>query len=55
MTVRWELLTVCHHPAKSDDHRYCDSGDILFLICPMISQDHWMKESCGFADENLSR
>ena len=35
---RWELLAVCHHPDKSCDHRHCDCGDIMFLICHMTSR-----------------
>ena len=24
---------VTHHPDKFGDHKHCDSGDIMFLIC----------------------
>ena len=36
----WELLAVCHHPDKSCDYKYCDSGDIMFLICHVTSLEH---------------
>ena len=29
-----------HHPAKFCGHRFCGRGDIIVLVCNMISQDH---------------
>ena len=43
-----ELLTVCHHPGKFCEHRHCDSGDIVFLICHVISREHTFKGLCEF-------
>ena len=37
-------LIECHHPSKFDGHTHCDIGDIMFLICHMISQGHVTKE-----------
>ena len=37
---------VCQHHAKFADNRYCGSGDIMFLVCHGISQDHVNKRSC---------
>ena len=39
---------VCYHPARVGVHRYCDSGDIMVLVCQVISQDYVIKPSCDF-------
>ena len=31
---------VCQHPDKSCDHKYCDSGEIMFLISHVASRKH---------------
>lgn len=31
------LFVVCHHREKCYDHKYCDSGDIMFSICYLTS------------------
>ena len=31
-----EPLRVCHHPTKFGGHRYCDSGDMIVLVCNVI-------------------
>ena len=36
----WELLTICQHPGKFSEHRYCDSGDVVFFICSVTSREH---------------
>ena len=41
----WVLLKVSHHPAKSDDHRYCGSADISILS---LSRGHAIKRSHDF-------
>ena len=43
-----ELKKVNYHPAKFRGHRHCGSGDIIFLICHVISQDQIVKGSCDF-------
>ena len=34
---------ISHTPAKFGGHRHCGSGDIKFLVCHVISQDHVTK------------
>ena len=41
-----ELLTVYHHPGKSCEHRHCDCGYIVFLICHLNSREHMFKGLC---------
>ena len=33
-------------PARFGSHRNCGSGDIILLVCHVISQDHMIKGSC---------
>ena len=39
---------VCQHPAKFGGYRHCCSGDIIILVCHVISQDHLIKGLCDF-------
>lgn len=43
---KWELLTLSHQRAKFDASRSCGTGDILFLVCHVISpndqRDMWL-------------
>ena len=41
-------LMVSHHPAKSGDHRHCNSGDMIVLFCQVILQDHVNKGTSNF-------
>ena len=34
--------------ATFGDHRHCGSGDIMFLVCHTIQQDHVMEGSFDF-------
>ena len=34
---------VCYHIAKFRGHWYFSSGDIMFLVCDMVKQDHLIK------------
>ena len=34
----------CHQLAKFGGHRHCGSGDIMVLVCQVISQDHMIKD-----------
>ena len=34
----------CHQHAKFGGHRHCGSGDIMVLVCQVISQDHMIKD-----------
>ena len=36
----WKVLIVFLHPAKFCSDRYWDSGDMMVLVCHMISQGH---------------
>ena len=49
-----EPLMVSHHAAKFNGHRYCGSGDIMVLDCPVIPKDHVSKGSCDFMGETSS-
>ena len=44
----WKLLKVSHHPIKFGGHTHCYIGDIMILVCCMISQDHIIRGSCAF-------
>ena len=50
----WELLIVCHNPAKFGGHKHCGSRSIMFLVCHVISQDHVIKGLCDFMDKSPS-
>ena len=41
---------VCNHPARFGDHRYCGSGDKMFLIYRVPSSDHVFKGLCDLVD-----
>ena len=41
-------LKVSYEIAKLGGHRHCDSGDIMVLICQVISKDHLIKVSSNF-------
>ena len=44
-----------YQPAKIGGHNYSGSGDIMFLVCPVILQDHVIKVSCDFTGKKPSR
>ena len=46
---------VSHHGANFGDQGYCGSGDVIFLICYVISQDHVLQELFGFIDRSPAR
>ena len=37
-------IRLSYHPAKFSSHRHFGSVDIVILVCPMISQDHMIKD-----------
>ena len=39
-TYDWEHFALCRHPNTFCDHKYCDSRDIMFLICDVNSRNH---------------
>ena len=45
----------CHPCDRSCDHKHCDSGDIMLLICLMTSSQHLFKELCGFMGGSSSQ
>ena len=49
-----ELLKICHHTGRSCEHKHCDSGEIAFLICHVISREHMSKRLCEFMGERPS-
>ena len=49
--LEWELFKVCHHFGKSCEHRYYDSGVIVFLVCHVISRKHMFEGLCEFIGE----
>ena len=46
---------VSHQPAKFGGHRHCGSGDIMVLVCHVISQHHVIKRSYDFMGRNPSK
>ena len=51
----WEPLKLSYHSAKFYSHRDCGSGDLMVLVCHMISLNHGIKESCDFMGRSSSR
>ena len=49
----WEFFAVCHHPDKSCDHKHCDSGNSIFLICHVTSPQNMFKGLYKFMAESL--
>ena len=46
-------ITVSHYIVKFGGIRYCDSGDIMFLVCYMIKQDHVIEQSGEYINRSL--
>ena len=40
---------------KFVSHRHCGSGDIMILVCQMISKDYLVKSLCDFLTRNPSK
>ena len=40
----WEHLVVSQNPDKFSDHRFYESGDLMFSICHVTSHDRMLKE-----------
>ena len=43
LLYRQESIKVGYHPVKFRGHRHSDNGDIVVLVCHVISQDHMIK------------
>ena len=39
MTITLGALKVTHHPFTFGGHRHCGTGDIIVLVCHVISQN----------------
>ena len=51
----WDSLKVSHYPAKFCGHRRIGIGDIMVLVCHVISNDHVIRGSSNFMGRSLSR
>ena len=51
--AKFNRLFKSHHPAKFGDHRHSESGDLMLLLCHMISKDKAIKESYNFKGRSL--
>ena len=45
---------VCHYADKCCDHKFCDGGDIMFLICHVSFRELILKGLCQFLGGILS-
>ena len=43
---------VCNHPNRSCDHRFCNGGNITFLISHVTSYEQMFKGLCEFTGES---
>ena len=48
-----KLLNGCNHPARFGGHRYCGSGDNMFLIYYVTSRGHLFKGLCDLMGWNF--
>ena len=44
-----------YHPASFCGDRHCGGGDIMILVCHLISQYHVIMWSCDFMGKSSSR
>ena len=51
---RQGLIKLGYHPVKFGGHRHSDNGDIMVLVCHVISQDHVIKGSYGILSKSPS-
>ena len=43
-----------HHSTKFGSYRHFGSGDIVILVCQVISEDHVIEGSCDFMSRSPS-
>ena len=43
-----------HHSTKFGSYRHFGSGDIVVLVCQVISEDHVIEGSCDFMSRSPS-
>ena len=55
MTLKVRVLKVFYYPTKFSCHRHCDSGDIIVLVCHVISKNHVIKRLGDFLDRRPSK
>ena len=53
VTLSRRVSKTIHNPVKFGVHGHGCSGDIIVLVCLVISQDHVIKGLCGFMGGNL--
>ena len=39
----WKPLKTSHHPANFGDHKLCDSGDVMVLVCNAFLKNYATK------------
>ena len=44
----WEHLMVSDYPVKFDGDKHWGVGDIIVLVCHVISENHVLNGSCDF-------
>ena len=44
----WKPLKTSHHPANFGDHKLCDSGDVMVLVCNAFFKYYAIQGSCDF-------
>ena len=55
MTLWFGVLKISYHPGKFGGHKHGRGGDIIVLICQVISPDHVKKHSCDIVGSSPSR
>ena len=50
-----EFLKTSHHSAKFCGQRHCGSGDMMILVCQVMSQDHITKGTRDLMGRKPSR
>ena len=51
----WKALTVCDYHVMFGSYLSSGSGDIMNLICFVISQDHLLKGLCDYMGASHSK
>ena len=48
-------MKISYHHAKFGSDKHCGSGDIMILVCHVISHKQVIKGSCNFISRSPSR
>lgn len=43
-----------YHPTMFHDHRQCSGGDVMVLVCNVISKDYVIKAPYDFMDRSTA-